>query len=95
MPRNHPYGGSPRAYAQDTAHSAPEWAAAIRRRRLELHLTQADVAGLARVSRRTIVAIEQGRTSVTLANLLRVLAVLGLRLRVERGRGGDTVHVGD
>jgi transcriptional regulator with XRE-family HTH domain len=67
----------------------------VRRRRLEIQLTQAAVADLAGLSRRTVVAVEQGRTSVTLAHVLRVLAVLGLRLRVEQGRGGDTVHVGD
>ena len=67
----------------------------MRRRRLELQLTQSDVADLAGLSRRTIVAVEQGRTSVTLARVLDVLGVLGLRLRLERGRDGDTVYVGD
>ncbi|MGH3327609.1 MAG: helix-turn-helix domain-containing protein [Streptomycetales bacterium] len=81
------------------AHSQPDWAAAVRRRRRVLGLTQGDLADLAGCTRRTIVVLEGGKASVRLDILLSVLSVLGLRLRVEKGRadgarGGVEVQSG-
>jgi transcriptional regulator with XRE-family HTH domain len=64
------------------------WQVLIRRRRKTLGLTQRHVAELAGIAERTVIAIEQGRTSVSVAHLLDVLRVLGLHLRISRGRGG-------
>jgi DNA-binding XRE family transcriptional regulator len=89
MARIRPSNPFPRAYAQHSAHNPPAWAAALRGRRLELGLTQAAVADLAAVSRRTVVALEQGRTTVALGTALAVLGVLGLGLHIERGDGGQ------
>jgi transcriptional regulator with XRE-family HTH domain len=53
----------------------------IRARRQEVKLTAADVAELARVSRRLLLELEQGkRPNAGFANVLRILEVLGLRL---------------
>ncbi|HXM55203.1 MAG TPA: helix-turn-helix domain-containing protein, partial [Candidatus Dormibacteraeota bacterium] len=64
-----------------------DWAAAIRRRRRALRLTQRDVAALAGVAERTVIAVETGSAGVRLRSLLSVLSVLGLRVRIERGQG--------
>ncbi|HZS14029.1 MAG TPA: helix-turn-helix domain-containing protein [Candidatus Dormibacteraeota bacterium] len=61
----------------------------MRGRRLELGLTQAAVADLAGVSRKTVVALEAGRATVTLGNALAVLGVLGLGLGMERSHPGE------
>jgi DNA-binding XRE family transcriptional regulator len=70
-----------------------DWAVAVRHRRRTLRLTQRDVAGLAGVAERTVIAVEAGSTGVRLESLVAVLSVLGLGMRIERGRGivaGDT-----
>jgi len=55
----------------------------IRAKRDEADLTADDVAALARVSRRLLLEVEQGkRANVGFANVLRVIEVLGLRLEV-------------
>jgi HTH-type transcriptional regulator/antitoxin HipB len=64
-----------------------DWAAAIRLRRRGLRLTQRDVAALAGVAERTVIAVEAGSRGVRLGSLLAVLSVLGLRVRIERGSG--------
>jgi len=63
---------------------------ATRARRRALGLRQDEVAELAGVSERFVHTVEAGKPSLQLDKLLAVLAVLGLRLRVERGRGGLT-----
>lgn len=60
---------------------------ALRSRRRALHLTQQELADLAGCARRTVHAIEAGKPSVRLNVLLDVLDALGLRLRLEPGRG--------
>ncbi|MDO5533484.1 MAG: type II toxin-antitoxin system Y4mF family antitoxin [Propionibacteriaceae bacterium] len=59
------------------------WAAAVRERRRELSLTQADAAALAGVSERFVRSVELGKPSIQLDALTRLLDVLGLALRVE------------
>jgi transcriptional regulator with XRE-family HTH domain len=66
----------------------------VRARRREVDLTAAEVAQLARVSRRLLLEVEQGkRPNVGFANVLRVLEVLGLRLDVTP-RGLPGTHSG-
>jgi transcriptional regulator with XRE-family HTH domain len=72
---------------------APGWAEALRQRRKALGLTQRQVAELAGVAERTVIAAERGHPGMRLELLLGVLGVLGLRLRLERGRG--SIEVGD
>ncbi len=62
----------------------------IRERRDEAGLTADQVAELARVSRRLLLELEQGkRSNVGFSNVLRILQVLGLRLEVaSRGLPG-------
>ena len=62
-------------------------AGAARARRRRLKLTQRDVADLAGCSDRSVRALEQGKPTMRLDVLLRILDTLGLRLRVETGRG--------
>lgn len=65
----------------------PGWATAVRTRRKDLILTQRDLAELAGVAERTVIAIERGAGGVSLANVLNVLAVLGLGLSLSVGKG--------
>jgi HTH-type transcriptional regulator / antitoxin HipB len=55
----------------------------VRFHRRESGLTQKELADLAGVGVSSIYAIEQGRESVQLATLLKVLAVLSISLTVE------------
>jgi len=73
-------------------------AAAARGRRLDLGLSQAQVAKRVGVSRKWIVEFEAGKSSAELGLALRVLDELGLALDVSRqgeapGFGGDTVDL--
>lgn len=52
----------------------------IRRRRLELGLSQGDLADVARTTLRFISELENGKSSAQLAGVLRVLAALGIEL---------------
>jgi HTH-type transcriptional regulator/antitoxin HipB len=54
--------------------------ATIRRRRLELGLSQGDLADVARTTLRFISELENGKSSAQLAGVLRVLAALGIEL---------------
>ena len=70
-----------------TIRNARQVGSAIRTRRKEVELTAAQVAALARVSRRLLVEVEGGkRPNVGFSALLRILDVLGLDLEV-KGRG--------
>lgn len=62
-------------------------AEAVRERRLELGLRQADLAELGGCSRRFVHTLEQGKPTLRLDKLLDVLEVLGLGLSVVPGRG--------
>lgn len=65
---------------------------AVRTRRRQLGLRQDEVADLAGVSERFVHTVEAGKPSLQLDKLLAVLGALGLRLRVERGRGDLVGH---
>jgi transcriptional regulator with XRE-family HTH domain len=57
------------------------WPALIKeaiKRRQSQHLTQEQLAILAGVSKPTLNRFEQGKTSITLENVLKILRVLGL-----------------
>jgi len=60
---------------------------AVRRRRRELGLRQAEVAELAGCSQRFVHTVEQGKATLRLDKILEVLEVLGLGLEVVPGRG--------
>ncbi len=62
----------------------------IRHRRKAAGLTADEAAGLAGVSRRLLLELEQGkRSNVGFSNVLRILTLLGLRMEVEpRGLPG-------
>lgn len=54
--------------------------ATFRNRRLALALTQDAAAQRARVTRKTVSDFENGRTSISLVNLVRLMAAVGLEL---------------
>jgi y4mF family transcriptional regulator len=62
-------------------------AGAVRRRRRELGLRQAELAELAGCSQRFVHTVEQGKPTLRLDKVLDVLEVLGLGLVVVPGRG--------
>ena len=62
-------------------------AEAVRQRRRELGLRQAEVADLAGCSERFVHTVEHGKASLRLDKILDVLAVLGLGLVVAPGHG--------
>jgi HTH-type transcriptional regulator / antitoxin HipB len=68
-------------FAPDPDRIAP-LAEAVRLRRTELGLTQAEVAELAGCSQRFVHTVEQGKPTLRLDKLLDVLEVLGLSLEV-------------
>ncbi len=61
------------------------FAVAVRVRRRQLRLRQAELADLAGVSARFVYALEHGKTSVQLDKTVAVLAALGLHLELQRG----------
>lgn len=65
-------------------HHAAEIAARVRRERKARGLNQAELADLAGVGRRFVSELENGKESVRLREVLRVLAVFGLTLQVDR-----------
>lgn len=65
-------------------------AEAVRRRRVALNLTQAELADLAGCSQRFVHTVEQGKPTMRLDKLLDVLEVLGLGLSVGPGEGAIT-----
>lgn len=58
----------------------------VRRRRKELGLLQSELADLAGVSERFVREVERDKSTVRLDKLQQLLATLGLRLEVTRGR---------
>lgn len=60
-----------------------ELGASIRARRLELELTQEELADVARVTLRFVSELERGKESAQFAGIRRVLAALGLDLYVK------------
>lgn len=67
--------------------SARDLAAAVRGRRKDLALSQAELAHRAGVARKSISELESGKTQPELALMLRVLEPLGLVLEI--GRDAD------
>jgi HTH-type transcriptional regulator / antitoxin HipB len=67
--------------------NADALASVIRETRKKHHLTQAELAGLSGTGLRFIHDLERGKPTVSLAKVLAVLAVLGLRLHL---KGQDT-----
>jgi HTH-type transcriptional regulator/antitoxin HipB len=61
-----------------------EIAKSIRQRRIDLGLTQLELADLAEVSERLIRDLEKGRLSVRIDKLLALLKVLGLEILIEK-----------
>lgn len=62
-------------------------ARAVRTVRLELGLTQDDLALASGTGRRFIVDLEGGKPTVRLEAVLAVLAALGIHVELHRGRG--------
>uniref|UniRef100_A0A7C5RDL7 XRE family transcriptional regulator n=1 Tax=Thermus caliditerrae TaxID=1330700 RepID=A0A7C5RDL7_9DEIN len=60
----------------------------IKRRRIELGLTQQEVAEQVGISRQYVAEIEAGRRKPTLATLERLFLVLGLSLQVKTQSDG-------
>lgn len=60
-------------------------------RRLELGLTQRDLATRAATTRKTISDFELGRKGIQLTTLIRLLAALGLELGVRESRSTPTL----
>lgn len=77
----------PKAAAPEEPDRLTPLAKAVRARRSELGLRQAEVAELAGCSQRFVHTVEQGKPSLRLDKLLDVLKVLGLGLAVVPGRG--------
>ena len=69
-------------------------AEAIRRRRKDLGLRQAELADLAGCSYRFVHTVEHGKTSLRLDKVLDVLEVLGLDLALVPGTGRVTAAAG-
>jgi HTH-type transcriptional regulator/antitoxin HipB len=74
-------------FERGDTHERADLAQVVRGRRRQLDLRQEDLADLAGVSLRFVQALEAGKRTVQLDRVEAVLAVLGLRLRVERVRG--------
>ncbi len=66
-------------------------AAAVRRRRRALGLTQVEIARLAGCGPDFVYDLETGKTTIRMDKLLGVLAVLGLELRLAEGKSGLVV----
>ncbi|MBI3185253.1 MAG: helix-turn-helix transcriptional regulator [Myxococcales bacterium] len=81
--------------AQRPDNKRSEWptelGAAVRRQRLALGLTQAEVARLSGCGTAFLYGVENSKPSLRLDKLADVLEVLGLRLTLEPGRGGIAV----
>ncbi len=65
------------------ARSANDIGLIIRERRRKLHLDQAELAGLAKVSRQWIIDIEKGKSRAEIGLVLGTLAALGLVLTID------------
>jgi transcriptional regulator with XRE-family HTH domain len=70
---------------------AAQLSAAFRARRLALRLTQQDAAARALLTRKTVSDFENGRSSISLANLRRLLAAVGLELSVREAARRPTL----
>lgn len=78
--------GPRRHAAQGSQPDLLELGQAVRQARVEMGLTQAQLSLVSGTSRDTIIALENGRSGVSLGNTLQVLKGLGLTL-VPKERG--------
>ena len=69
------------------------FAEAVRLRRRQLGLGQAELADLAGVSERFVYAMEHGKPSVQLNKVIAVLSALGLHLELHRGSSSSITFV--
>ncbi|MFS0698944.1 helix-turn-helix domain-containing protein [Cellulomonas sp. 179-A 4D5 NHS] len=79
-------------------HTAAQLGAAVRARRNADGLTQAALASRAGISRRTLIAIEQGHPAGEIGRVLDVLHALGLDIELApapSGRDGDETDLLD
>ncbi len=80
-----------------TVRSIRDLAAAVRGRRVDLGLSQADLASRAGVSRKWVYEFEAGKPTAELGLILRVLDALGLVLELAPGEdasgGGERATV--
>ena len=65
------------------------FAEAVRSRRRQLRLGQAELADLAGVSERFVYALENGKRSLQLDKVIAVLCALGLHLEIHRGADSE------
>lgn len=65
-------------------------ASIIKKRRVGLSLSQQDVSEISGVALRTVNAVESGKASVNLKNLLAIADVLGLEIKLELKKMGET-----
>jgi y4mF family transcriptional regulator len=63
----------------------------LRTRRRHLGLRQSELADLAGVSERFVLALESGKSTVQLDKVLAVLVALGLHLELHRGAASEVV----
>ena len=63
----------------------------FRARRLDLGITQDEAARAARITRKTVSDFENGRSSISAANLSRLLAAVGLELTVREAARRPTL----
>lgn len=63
--------------------SSTDLGAAVRERRKQLELTQADIAGIGRTGNRFIVELENGKPTIQLQKALDVMDLLGLEVIVQ------------
>lgn len=68
---------------------------AIYQRRIELSLTQAELARKANVSRQWLVAVERGKDTAEVGRVLAVIRVLGLQLELTPTTGRDLDAITD
>lgn len=68
---------------------APQLGAEVRRVRRSQGLTQDDLALAAGVSRRFVLEVERGKPTSQVGKVLHLLAILGVRVRLDPPPGSD------
>jgi HTH-type transcriptional regulator/antitoxin HipB len=77
------------------ARSIRDFASAVRGRRMDLGMTQADLAARAGVSRKWIYEFEAGKPNAELGLILRVLDTLGFQLELSFDEQSRAAAVGN
>ncbi|RMX08172.1 XRE family transcriptional regulator [Corticibacter populi] len=80
-----------RKQAIDDVLAHPEWTLqqSVRHLKRTMRLTSAELAGMAGIAQKTLLDIEQGRSTGTVQTLNKLLGVLGLQLGVVRKSARD------